>query len=131
MRSVAAEVWRFRSIQAEKAKYHLCIGEDGAFLFVNSNRRRKGEPYSSDFVLDKSQIPFLVPTEFGKSFVSCSYMIDICESERRTAERRPRGTLPPKIMRALVSFIEKLDTLSEIKRERMLEHLYDVYAEAA
>jgi hypothetical protein len=85
-----ADVVRFHSIIAGKEKYHLCIGMRGLFLFINSPkpRMRRG-----DFVVPRSALPFLEPTETGKSIISCSTIVRMTDGELRHVQAKRLGSL--------------------------------------
>ena len=65
------DVIEFRNEEAGKTKYHLCVHQNGLFLFLNSP---KAKSYAGDFQVPSVDISCLTATPEGYSIVSCTYL---------------------------------------------------------
>ena len=66
------DVVGFWSDVAGKHKYHLCVHQEGLFLFINWPKRKS---YPGDFNVPSDAIICLPATPAGYSIISCTYLV--------------------------------------------------------
>ncbi len=124
------EVWTFESPTAPrgelKPKHHLCIGNDGIFLFVSTYKIRERD-YRGVMIIPNSDVPFLPPTETRRSEISCTTVIERRLSDPTWTRRNPRGAVKRLVMAELIRHVRTSRQLTEDERDAILENLYDHY----
>jgi hypothetical protein len=125
-----SEVWSFSSSSAPKGelkwKHHLCIGDDGLFLFVSTYRVRE-EDHRGVLVIPIDDVPFLPPTETRRSEISCTTIIARAFPDRTVSWRNPRGKVRRELMAELLVYVRTSPQLTEDERDAILDNLYDYY----
>lgn len=119
---VPGNVISFWSEEADKHKHHLCVSQDGYFLFVNSPKDRT---YPGDLVLPCADFPFLDPTPSGNSIISCSLLMRRTQADLQRLQARLRGRVAVSVLQKLFDFIEDNPVLSEEEREPIMGGLGD------
>lgn len=125
-----SEVWTFLSPTAPrgelKHKHHLCIGSDGLFLFVSTHRHRRFD-HRGVMVIRNSEVPFLPPTDSGRSEISCTTVIERRLPDPTVPKRNPRGMVERRLMAHLLQYVRASRQLTDDERDAILDHLYDHY----
>jgi hypothetical protein len=116
------DVVGFWSATAGKHKYHLCINQDGLFLFINSPKRK---PYPGDFNVQSDEIPCLPATPEGYSIISCTHLVRQSDPELRKLKAEKYGTIDSKVLLRLIAFVEKTPVLSDEDKDAIIEGLAD------
>ncbi|TQL14930.1 hypothetical protein FBY58_1860 [Zymomonas mobilis] len=116
------EVCSFWSDHGGKQKFHLCISMQGCFLYLNSPKTKS---YPGDFVISNRDVPFLPPTADGNSIISCNVLLRKSDDDLLSEGADCLGTVPLKVMRQLVTFLEGTPVMAEDDRSDALDGLYD------
>jgi len=119
---VPGNVIRFWSQEADKPKHHLCVSQDGHFLFVNSPKKRT---YPGDLIVPCSDFPFLDPTPSGNSIISCSLVLRRTMADLERLQARLSGAVSAALLQKVFDFIENNPVLSEEEREPIITGLGD------
>ena len=125
-----SEVWTFQSPTAPrgelKFKHHLCIGIGGSFLFISTHRERK-RSHRGTMIIPNSDVPFLPPTETGRSEISCTTIVSRAFPDPTVPKHNPRGIVERRLMGELVRFIRASKHITDDERYAILDDLYDYY----
>lgn len=116
------DVIRFKSDEAGKTKFHLCIHADGSFLFLNSP---KPKAFPGDFQIPSKEIGCLTPTPEGYSIVSCTHITKKGEKELKALKDEKIGKVEAKVLLRLIAFVEKTPVLSQEDKDEIIEGLAD------
>lgn len=116
------DVVEFWSEEAEKKKYHLCVHQDGSFLFLNSP---KAKPYPGDFNIPSAEIACLTATPEGYSVLSCTHLTKRSNTELKTLRARKLGEVDSKLLIRLVAFVEKTPVLPQEDKDNIVDGLAD------
>jgi hypothetical protein len=117
------DIVEFKSIEAGKFKYHLCVSISGHFLFLNSPKPWRNFP--SDFKISSNVLPFLKPTPEGYSIVSCSKVMKKSDHDLKKSRAKKIGQLPINILRDLIPFIENCETIELETKNTIVSELAD------
>jgi hypothetical protein len=115
------DVVGFFSAPANKHKYHVCVGQAGKYLFLNSP---KATAYPGDFRVNSAHVP-LPPTPQGYSIISCTLLTTVSEAQFRRLNGRVLGRLPVQVLKDLIKFVETCGTLSEEDQNAIIDGLAD------
>jgi hypothetical protein len=116
------DVVGFWSDIAQKHKYHLCVHQDGLFLFIKSP---KPKPYPGDFNIQSNEIPCLPATPESYSIISCTHLVKQTPSELRKLKARKYGVVENRVLLRLIAFVEKTPVLSDEDKDAIIEGLAD------
>ena len=116
------DVVGFWSDIAGKHKYHLCVHEDGLFLFINSPKRKS---YPGDFNVQSDDISCLPATPEGYSIISCTHLVRQTSAELRQLNAKKYGMIESKVLLRLIAFVEKTPVLSDEDKDAIIEGLAD------
>lgn len=92
-------------------------------LFVSTYRR----DHLGSMRIPNSAVPFLPPTEFGDSQISCTTVIRRCFPDPIVPRKNPRGKINKQTVLDLVHFVETSKSLTLDERDAILDCLYDHY----
>jgi hypothetical protein len=81
--------------------------------------------FSGDFPVACSTMPFLTPTETGKSIISCSTLIRMTDAELKHLKAQRLGSISFDILRDLIRFVEETPVLSPADKDAILDELGD------
>lgn len=109
-----------------KTKHHLCISEDGLFLFVSTHRTRS-QGRRGVLVIPNSYVPFLPPTQTNQSEISCTVVIERRFPDPTVSKRNPRGKIERRHMANLLLHVRTSIQLTDDEKDAILETLYDYY----
>lgn len=112
----------FHSEEAAKAKYHLCVNQNGSFLFINSP---KAKSYPADFSVPSTEIDCLEATSEGYSIVSCTHLTVVDDAVLRRLRAKKIGDMPNRVLLRLIAFVEKTPVLSTEEKESIISGLAD------
>ncbi|UZK68851.1 hypothetical protein OKW76_12505 [Sphingomonas sp. S1-29] len=122
-----SDVWGFRSPtlpnQELKFKYHLCVSDEGLFLFVSTYKRK----YRGSIAIPNSDFPFLTPTDSGMSQISCTTIIKRQFPDSSIPRKNPRGRVKRDVMKELLRYVKTTNTLTQKQKEIITEELYNYY----
>lgn len=116
------DVIGFDSDIAGKHKYHLCIHQDGLFLFINSP---KPKSYPGDFNIPSNEISCLPATPEGYSIVSCTHLIRQTDAALKKLKAKKYGSVDSKVLIRMIAFIEKTPVLTDEDKDAIIEGLAD------
>lgn len=114
-------IW-FRSSEANKPKYHLCVSLGGHYLFLNSPKTRS---YPGDFIVPCTEIPVVPATPSGNSIISCSLVLHETDADLRRLRAQKRGSISHDLLKRLITFVEQTPVLSDEDRDKVLDGLGD------
>jgi hypothetical protein len=116
------DVIEFWSNEADKRKYHLCVHQDGSFLFLNSP---KPKSYPGDFQIPSADISCLAATAEGYSIVSCTHITKRTDTELKRLKAKKLGKVDSKVLLRLIAFVEKTPVLSQEDKDAIVDGLAD------
>lgn len=116
------DVVEFWSDEAGKNKYHLCVNQDGSFLFLNSP---KPKSYPADFQIPSGDIPCLVATPEGYSIVSCTHVTKRSDVALKKLKAKKLGKVESRVLIRLIAFVEKTPVLSQEDKDAIVDGLAD------
>lgn len=116
------DVVRFRSADAGYAKYHLCVSNEGHFIYLNSPRAKS---FLGDFEIGASEITGVPPTPSGKSIISCTKVLWFSANDLRDMRAAQVGRVTRSVLKRLLFFVEDLATLPPETRDPILDGLGD------
>lgn len=116
------DVIEFWNDVAGKTKYHLCVHQDGLFLFLNSP---KAKPYPGDFQIPSIEIGCLPATPEGYSIVSCTHLTKRRAAELKKLKAKKLGKIDSKVLLRLIAFVEKTPVLSQEDKDAIVDGLAD------
>lgn len=116
------DVIGFHSDTAGKHKYHLCIHQDGLFLFINSPKQKS---FPGDFEIQSVEIACLPATPEGHSIISCTHLIKQTDAELKKLKAKKYGSVDNKALIRLIAFVEKTPVLSDEDKDAIIEGLAD------
>lgn len=116
------DVIGFWSDTAKKHKYHLCIHQDGFFLFVNSPKQKA---FPGDFNVPCDEIACLPTTPEGYSIVSCTHVVKQTDAELNRLKAKKYGRVESKVLIRLIAFVEKTPALSDEEKDTIISGLAD------
>jgi hypothetical protein len=108
------------SHEAGKHKFHLCIGVNGHYVFVNSP---KAIVRPADLYVDNSELPGLMPTATGKSIICCNLVMQKTDAELRSSGAVRKGTCEVALLRKIIKFVEACYVLSEEEKSTVVDGL--------
>jgi hypothetical protein len=116
------DVIGFYSDVANKHKYHLCIHQDGLFLFINSP---KAKAFPGGFEIRCNEIACLPATPQGYSIVSCTHLIRQSSASLTALKAKKYGSVESKVLVRLIAFVEKTPVLSDEDKDEIIKGLAD------
>jgi hypothetical protein len=116
------DVIEFWNDEAGKTKYHLCVHQDGSFLFLNSP---KPKSYAGDFQIPSNEIDCLEATPQGYSIVSCTHITKRSPADLRRLKAKKLGKVSGKVLLRLIAFVEKTPVLALEDKDAIVDGLAD------
>ena len=116
------DVIEFWNDVAGKTKYHLCIHQDGSFLFLNSP---KTKAYPGDFQVPSGDITCLDAPPEGYSIVSCTHLIKRSDADLKKLKAKKLGAVDAKVLIRLIAFVEKTPVLAQEDKDAITDGLAD------
>lgn len=116
------DVIQFWNDEAGKNKYHLCVNQDGSFLFLNSPKEKS---YAGDFQIPCDEIKCLDPTPEDYSIVSCTHLTKRTEPQLKRLKAKKLGNVDGKVLIRLIAFVEKTPVLTQEDKDAIVDGLAD------
>lgn len=110
----------FKSPNAGKHKFHLCVHPDGRFLFLNTPRAKPGE-----FLTPCSNVPGVAPTSSGMSAVSMTLLMTVVAGDLQKWGACKVGKMPVGTLRDLLVAVENSPLLTPEEKDAIIDGLGD------
>lgn len=116
------DVIKCDSDHAAYPKWHLCVSDDGHFIYLNSPKLKA---YAGDYAILASDVPFIPAHVSGQSIISCRNVMKKSRADLMAAGATHKGRISPKILGDLLIFVDGNPVLSEDDQQIILNGLGD------
>lgn len=116
------DVIKCESEHAPYPKWHLCVSDEGHFVYLNSP---KAKAWPGDYPIDAAEVPFIPPHPSGQSIISCRNVMLKTAADLKAANATLEGRLSSAVLTELLIFVDGNPVMAEEDQEKMLNGLGD------